>query len=123
MTVKPFKYLPKLLLLILSSYIGLVIMLTHVHIIDGNIIVHAHLQRKEANTKNTSDGSQSHSQAELIILNQLSAIDLQPKLLGQLKIEKATPKSWQTLLIAPYWEPIEAAELRHYSLRAPPPLA
>lgn len=57
--------------ILFAVYAGLVISFTHVHIINGVIIVHSHVQWGD----NESDPQDNpHSDSELVLYNQLSSI-------------------------------------------------
>ncbi|WP_099464538.1 MULTISPECIES: hypothetical protein [Parabacteroides] len=109
------KYLKILLPSLFIAYLGCLIALTHVHIINGVTIVHSHPYQK------TDDGrpDHSHNYAEFQLLHQLSTLQITGALFAAILLA-ALYSHIRTLSHSPVYPDYLIPFNGKCSLRAPP---
>lgn len=105
--------------ILFTVYAGLVIAYTHVHIINGVIIVHSHVQ---ADNQTDKGEDHPHTNSELVLYNQLSCILTHSFEIPFVQIEEPL----QTIKIIPFFcsntVSIVSKFISSNLLRAPPTL-
>lgn len=106
------------LLLLMVVYVGFIVCFTHIHIINGVIISHVHVEFQKDKERSTSD--EPHSANELVMYGQLSFVGV--PLLEVAPFEIKEPATWirVTNVIRKYSRALFSIANSFCYLRAPP---